>query len=95
MASERNQSNPGRTRKEYIARINRVIDYIQTHLDQDLTLQTLSTIAYFSPYQLHRIFSAMMGETMSQFIQWLRIERAASLLKSSPERRALFRSLSQ
>ena len=56
-------------REEYIARINRVIDYVQTHLDQNLTLETLAGVAGFSPFHFHRLFGALVGETLGQFIQ--------------------------
>jgi len=73
-------------RDEYTARINRVLDYIGAHLNRDLTLQTLAKVANFSPYHFHRIFRAMMGETVRQFIQRLRIERAASMLVVNPKK---------
>ena len=72
-------------RKEYQARINRVIDYIDGHLDEQLSLEKLSEIANFSPFHFHRIFSAMLGETLNRFIQRVRLERAASRLVSAPK----------
>lgn len=74
-----------RTRDEYTARINRVIDYIDGHIAQDLSLQTLARVAGFSPYHFHRIFGAMMGETLNHFIQRIRIEKAAAMLVHNPK----------
>lgn len=68
----------------YTARINRVIDYINTHLDGDLSLRILARIACFSPFHFHRIFHAFMGETLNQFIQRVRLERAAAFLLERP-----------
>ena len=68
---------PSATRKEYIARINRVIDHIEAHLDEPLRLETLAGVAHFSPYHFHRVFHAMVGETLNRFIQRVRCERAA------------------
>ncbi|MFC2165137.1 GyrI-like domain-containing protein [Acidobacteriota bacterium] len=65
---------------EYASRINRVIDHINQHLDENLTLGALARIACFSPYHFHRIFHAFMGETLNQFIQRLRLEKSATLL---------------
>jgi len=67
-------------KNEYTSRINRVIDYIENHLGDELNLHTLAGVANFSPYHFHRIFHAMTGESLSRFIQRLRIEKAASLL---------------
>ena len=71
--------------KEYIHRINRVIDYIESNLDKELSLEILSKVAYFSPYHFHRIFSAFVGETLNEYVKRKRIEKAASLLINNPE----------
>ena len=71
--------------KEYIYRINRVIDYIDGNLDKTLDLNTLSDVANFSPYHFHRIFTAFTGETLNNFVQRIRIEKAASLLINESE----------
>ena len=68
------------TRQEYAARINRVVDHIQTHLADPLDLEQLAAIACFSPFHFHRIFRAWMGETLQAFVHRLRIERAAAEL---------------
>ena len=52
-------------RVEYIARINRVLDYIDHNLDQPLLLAELAEVAHFSPFHFHRIFRAMMGEPIN------------------------------
>ncbi|MBN2091197.1 AraC family transcriptional regulator [candidate division KSB1 bacterium] len=71
---------------EYKARINRVIDYIEQNLDHPLTLEDLAGVANFSKFYFHRIFAAQIGETLNQFIQRIRIERAAVLLVNNPDK---------
>ncbi len=71
-------------RQNYVVRMNRVIDYIEANLGQELSLEELADIANFSPFHFHRIFTAMVGETLNSFIQRLRIERAASMLVQNP-----------
>ena len=73
-------------RAEYVARINRVIDFVEAHLHEELSLERLAHVACFSPFHFHRIFSAMMGETLQRFIQRLRLERAASQLLTHEKR---------
>jgi len=75
-----------RLRSEYTARINRVLDYIDGHLDGDLSLEMLAGVAAFSPFHFHRIFRAMTGETLARFIQRLRVERAANQLVNNPKK---------
>ncbi|MGB5167846.1 MAG: GyrI-like domain-containing protein [Acidimicrobiia bacterium] len=74
------------SRPIYVERVNAVIDYIEAHLADDLTLGTLAEVAHFSPYHFHRVFSTMVGETLSRFISRLRVERAATLLVQHPNR---------
>lgn len=79
-------SNQKFLRQEYTARINRVIDYIETNLDEELSLETLASVANFSPFHFHRIFRGMVGETLGEFIQRIRLEKAASQLIYNPQK---------
>ena len=74
-------------RWEYTARLNRVINYIDEHLDEPLSLQELAQVAAFSPFHFHRIFKALTGETLGAFVWRLRLERAANLLLWQPTTR--------
>lgn len=71
-----------KSRQEYIARTNRVMDYIEKHLHEELTLDKMAQIACFSPFHFHRIFSTLTNETLNSFIQRLRIEKAAQQLRN-------------
>lgn len=73
-----------KTRREYVARINRVIDYIGANLDRPLGLEELAAVAAFSPFHFHRIFKAMVGESIAEFTSRLRLERAAGRLLNHP-----------
>jgi AraC family transcriptional regulator len=85
MISRYSQDNAQIRRKaEYIARINRTIDYIERHLDRELTLEELARTANFSKYHFHRIFQAMVGETLGRFIRRVRLEKAANRLIQNP-----------
>jgi AraC family transcriptional regulator len=67
-------------REEYAARINRVLDYIDKHIDKELSLDERARVANFSRFHFHRIFHGMVGETLNHYIRRLRIQKAASLL---------------
>jgi AraC family transcriptional regulator len=70
-------------RAEYISRINKTFDYIDSHIDSPLTLEELAAVASFSKYHFTRIFHSIVRETPFQFIQRVRVERAAMLLLTS------------
>lgn len=62
--------------KSYQERILKVLIYIQNNLDGDLSLEALSSIACFSAYHFHRIFTANTGESIKSYIRRLRLNRA-------------------
>lgn len=71
-------------RGEYAARINRVINHIDAHLGESLRLDDLAQVAHFSRFHFHRIFGALVGETLNAYIQRRRAERAACALLEKP-----------
>jgi AraC family transcriptional regulator len=65
---------------DYIDRINRAIDHVTRHLAEPLPLEEVAQVACFSPYHFHRIFRALVGETLHAFVKRLRLERALYLM---------------
>lgn len=72
--------------KEYISRVNKVLDYIEKHISKNFSLEELADVAAFSKYHFHRIFYSVTGETLFQFIQRVRIERAAYQLLNNRDK---------
>ena len=64
----------------YQERLQRVLAYIEDHLDEKLSLQELAKIAFFSPFHFHRIFLGMTGERVMSYVKRLKMERAAHAL---------------
>ncbi len=69
----------------YEVSINRVVDYIQANLSEDLSLKKLSEVACYSKFHLNRIFSSYMGESVYQYIKRVRLEKSAELLLANPK----------
>lgn len=69
---------------EYWARIDRVMNYVAEHIDEPLPLHTLARVSNFSPFHFHRIFRALTGETLNDYVKRQRLERAVSLRKYAP-----------
>jgi len=69
----------------YLKRINAVVDFARENLNQDLSLDSLARVAGFSPFHFHRIFKSITEETLNEMVMRLRLERAATLLRSTPE----------
>lgn len=69
--------------KDYSVRLNRVLDYLYSHLEDDLSFDQLAEVACLSPYHWSRIYSAMRGETVVATIRRLRLQRAADQLANT------------
>jgi AraC family transcriptional regulator len=77
--------NTSRSRDVYLDRMHRVTAYIDQHLDQFLDLETLAEVAHFSPFHFHRLFSALMGETLGAYLRRRRCEVGATRLLAQPK----------
>jgi AraC family transcriptional regulator len=53
-----------------------VLRGVRDHFDADVSLESLSARAGWSPFHLHRAFRALTGETPKQYMLRLRLERA-------------------
>ncbi len=72
------------SRAEYERRMHRVLEHIDRHLDQALDLEALAGVALFSPFHFHRLFTALMGETVGDYLRRRRVEVAAWRLIAQP-----------
>ncbi len=72
-------------RKEYIARVNRAMDYIRENINNELTLIEIADVAGFSRFYFHRIFKSIVGATLNTFVKNVRIQKASFMLTHQPE----------
>src|SRR5262245_53889292 len=82
-SSTQNGTQKTQANGEYAQRINRVSDYLRGNLDRQIKLAELAKVACFSEFHFHRIFGAVSGETVNNFTNRLRLEKAARLLRYS------------
>lgn len=67
--------------KEQLMAVQRMQDYIEEHLEQDITLSMLSEVSLFSPWHSYRLFRDYLGLTPAEYIRRLRLSRSAMRLK--------------
>ena len=60
--------------------IARAINYMHTHLDQDISLEVLAQTVNVSPSHLRRLFKQATGMAPHQYLIHLRVNRAKELL---------------
>ena len=59
-----------------------VVDFIQAHLDQSVSLLTLSEQARVTPFHFARLFRATVGVPPHQFVLRQRIQKSLTLIKA-------------
>lgn len=64
-------------------RMDRVLDYIESHLQDDISLEDLAAVAAMSRFHFARVFRQMMGMPPHAYLVARRIERAKDLLAAS------------
>jgi AraC family transcriptional regulator len=63
-------------------RLQQVLEYIHSHLDQDLSLDTLANLANMSKYHFIYLFTKLQGATPHQYVIQQRIQKAQALLSN-------------
>jgi AraC family transcriptional regulator len=70
----------------YVERVNLAIDHVVSRLGEPggLRLEEVAGAAGLSPFHFHRVFQALMGETLADFVKRLRLEKALVMMSHAP-----------
>jgi AraC family transcriptional regulator len=79
----KNSGHKASTLRFYKEQMLHALVHIHEHLDEDLVLDDLAKRACLSPHHFHRVFRGMLGEPLAAHVRRLRLERAASRLRST------------
>ena len=69
-----------------IVAVGKMQKYINTHFDEEITLEDLSYASGYSKYHATRIFKELTGKTPFEVIRALRLTHAAQTLRDSEEK---------
>ncbi len=67
---------------EQVFAVQRMQDYIDEHLADDITLANLAVVSMFSPWHSYRLFQRYVGITPAEYIRKLRLSKSALRLKN-------------
>ncbi|MFP4851344.1 GyrI-like domain-containing protein [Paraburkholderia sp. BR14264] len=73
------------TERDYRRRIARVVEAILVEPGARHTLSSLAAVAHMSPYHFHRIYRALMGESVADTVKRLRLAEAAQRLTDAAQ----------
>lgn len=68
--------------KEQIIAVQKMQDYIEEHIREEITLAKLSEISMFSPWYSYRLFKQYTGVTPADYVRKLRLSESARHLKT-------------
>ena len=80
------RSRPGRAvpvQSIQSSKMRRLIEYIESNLESDLSLEAMGGEVGISPLYLARAFKAAMGQSPHQYVIARRVERAQELLRNT------------
>jgi AraC family transcriptional regulator len=64
-------------------RIQKAVDYIEERLFEPIDLQDVAGRAFFSPYYFYRLFQAMAGYSLKEYIRRRRFSEASEMLRTT------------
>ena len=67
---------------EQILAVQKMQDYIEAHLTEDITLAALADICSFSPWYAHRLFREHTGYAPAEYVRRMRLAKSALRLKT-------------
>ncbi len=68
---------------DYLSAVQEAIKYIELHLGEELDAQSVCAHIGFSQYHFHRIFTAMLGESVKDYVRKRKLMVAADKLTNS------------
>jgi AraC family transcriptional regulator len=74
------------TRWEKIAAVQRMVDHIEAHLEEPITMNALARAAHYSPWHAARLFEEITGAPPFTYIRKRRLSEAAERLRASDSR---------
>ena len=60
--------------------VTETVNYLHSHLQERITLRTLSQVFRYSPNYIEYLFTKTMGETPQRYLEQIRLEKAKMLL---------------
>ncbi len=69
--------------RQTLDRLSPVLEYIDLHYPEKLSLRQLSSLVNMSPHYFCRLFKSLTGKSPTEYINHLRLNKAVSLLRES------------
>lgn len=71
---------------DFLRQVQRGIEYVEAHLEQDIALRDVSAAAGISHWHFQRIFKAMTMETLATYVRSRRLANSLDALRTTDDR---------
>ena len=71
--------------QEQMKAVQRMQEYIEEHLEEEITLANLSEVSLFSSWHSYRLFKNYLGMTPAEYIRSCRLHAACRMLAEGSE----------
>ncbi len=71
---------------DWLVCVRKAVDYMEEHLEDDISVQDVAAAVYLSPFFLQRGFSLMTGYGIGEYLRCRRLYRAALDLRQTEDR---------
>ena len=66
--------------------IERSLDFIEAHLEEEVTIETMADMAALSPFYFQRLFKRLVHKPVQEYIKLRRLAKAAGALQATSRR---------
>lgn len=71
---------------DYIKNLQGVLDYIEAHITEELSLNQIAQVSCYSPFHFHRLFHGIVGTSVMDYVRKRRLQRAGDELLGNTQR---------
>lgn len=71
---------------DYYNKLQKALDYIEKHIKDDISLEELSSICYYSTHHFHRVFQSIVGIPVNDYIRKRKLSIAAGEIIDSDKK---------
>ncbi|TBL68215.1 AraC family transcriptional regulator [Paenibacillus thalictri] len=68
-----------------VSKMNTILEYIDAHLSETMTVETLSKLVHFHPNYFMHVFKTMLGDSPIHYINKKRMDKARQLLLTTDQ----------
>ncbi|WP_105617295.1 AraC family transcriptional regulator [Vallitalea okinawensis] len=62
---------------DYYNKVQKALDYIEKHIKEDITLEELSALCFYSAHHFHRVFQSIVGIPVTDYVRKRKLSVAA------------------